>query len=53
MLAWRRHTGSPAPAQVRAQVRALKKELAARAAFLAQRRKQIEAAWTNDLKAWP
>ncbi|MBI4082052.1 MAG: argininosuccinate lyase [Candidatus Lambdaproteobacteria bacterium] len=45
VLAWRRHTGSPAPAQVRAQVRALGQELAARAAFLAERRREIEAAW--------
>jgi argininosuccinate lyase len=45
ILAWRRHTGSPAPASVRAQIAALRTELTQLSAFLPQRRAQWDAAW--------
>jgi argininosuccinate lyase len=45
ILAWRRHTGSPAPEAVRTQIEALGRELAERSAFIPSRRAEIEAAW--------
>jgi argininosuccinate lyase len=45
ILAWRRHTGSPAPDSVRAQVDSLGKELERVAAFIPRRKAQFEQAW--------
>jgi argininosuccinate lyase len=45
ILAWRQHTGSPAPESVRAQIATLRSELQRLSAFLPQRRAQWDAAW--------
>jgi argininosuccinate lyase len=44
IVAWRRHTGAPAPAAVREQIKRLHAELAERSAFLADRKAAIEQA---------
>jgi argininosuccinate lyase len=45
ILSWRRHTGSPAPESVRAQVTALRAEVTGLSASFPQRRAQWDAAW--------
>jgi hypothetical protein len=53
MLAWRRHTGAPAPDAVRAQIEVLRGELEAQAAFFTDRRAAIEAAHERCLAYRP
>jgi argininosuccinate lyase len=45
VLAWRQHTGSPAPAAVRAQAAGLRADLRRLGAFVPARKRQLEAAW--------
>jgi argininosuccinate lyase len=45
ILAWRTHTGSPAPQQVRAQLATLHAELEQAGAFILRRREQWDTAW--------
>ncbi|HEX7927505.1 MAG TPA: argininosuccinate lyase [bacterium] len=45
ILAWRKHTGSPAPESVKAQIAALRADLAKLSKFLPERRGQWDAAW--------
>ena len=52
LVASRRHTGSPAPDAVRAQIQALGSELDAAARSLAALRAKVEAAWQR-CREWP
>jgi argininosuccinate lyase len=47
ILAWRQHTGSPAPESVRAQIATLRAEVARLSAEFPRRRAQWDAAWTR------
>ncbi len=44
IVAWRKHTGAPAPEAVRAQIQVLREELAAHTKFLPERKAAIEQA---------
>jgi argininosuccinate lyase len=52
LIARRRHTGSPAPDAVRAQIQAFTSELDAAAGSLAVRRAKLDAAWQR-CRDWP
>jgi argininosuccinate lyase len=47
IVAWRRHTGAPAPEAVREQIKRLRAELNERSAFLAVRKAALEQAHTH------
>ncbi len=47
ILAWRKHTGSPAPESVRAQIGGLRAEVTRLSAEFPKRRAQWDAAWTK------
>jgi hypothetical protein len=47
ILAWRQHTGSPAPESVRAQIATLRADVARLSAEFPRRRAQWDAAWTR------